>query len=527
MPAPLKISAQTVSEFSKVFSGHTEYYGNSIPTGKTKDGKLEMNSYTKTVSKGDKSLSVEMYRDHLEGKTGLGIAPIKLDNSCSFGVIDIDDYSMDLKQFVSTTRDYNLPFHLFRSKSGGLHVYVFFSDEVNAKKLRDIMKRFLIIFGLPAKTEIFPKQDKLIGSAAPNWINLPYFGGTDSYMYDDTLEPRSLEQALFRIKQYRISWEAFQETYDGLPLSDGPMCLQSLYVRSADMTDGDGRNEYLFNMGIYYKLADPSNFQEAVLAANEKMAEPKLELDIINQIINPIEKKTYSYKCGEHPLCDNCYKDLCKIRKFGKEGDEVSSLSFEGLKQVLTDPPYYVWTVNGINMEFYKESDLRDQRSFGDQCMRHLHLVPNIIKAQRWTEILNKAFSEITTEEVDEESDISPGATLISLFKEYVRTKPRSTSNSQVLSGFIIESDNHYWFKSSKMLEYLRIEKGFKHFADTEIRKRLKTFGVELDKQKKIGPGKNAKLWTINTSKIDTYEDDDNDDDVVSLDEFKKKEQEF
>lgn len=524
MPAPLKISAQTVSEFSKVFSGHTEYYGSSIPTGKVEDGKLKMDCVTKTVSKGAKQLSVEMYREHLDGKVGLGIAPIKLDNSCSFGVIDIDDYSLDKKQFATIIGDYNLPFHLFRSKSGGLHVYVFFSDEVNAKKLRDIMKRFLILFGLPAKTEIFPKQEKLIGSASPSWINLPYFGGTDSYMYDESLERRDLEQALFRIKQHRVSWEAFQDTYDGLPLSDGPMCLQSLYVRSDDMTDGDGRNEYLFNMGIYYKLADPSNFQEAVLAANEKMAEPKKELDIINQIINPIEKKTYSYKCGEVPLCDNCYKDLCKVRKFGKEGDEISSLSFEEMVQVKSDPPYYVWTINGHKMVFYKESDLRDQKAFGDYCIRYLHLMPNIIKNDRWVEILNKSLSSMQTEEVDPETDVSSGAELLRLFKTYIKKKPRTNSKTQVLEGMILKDEQFYYIMPDKFMDYLKNEKQFTAFPKVEISRRLHSaFGVE-SKSKYLASGIQQRLWRVHEDKVKTIEVVT---DPVDMSELKKKEQEF
>ena len=37
--------------------------------------------------------TVEHWEDHLSGGTGLGIIPIRTDNTCYWGAIDIDDYT--------------------------------------------------------------------------------------------------------------------------------------------------------------------------------------------------------------------------------------------------------------------------------------------------------------------------------------------------------------------------------------------------------------------------------------------------
>lgn len=494
-----KVSAAIVNEFASIFSGHKDYYGVSIPTGKKTDkGKLVMNSYTKSSAKGDKELSHVMYREHLEGKVGLGISPIDFENNCRFGVLDIDDYSLSPETFMGISRDYDLPFCLFRSKSGGLHCYIFFSESIKAGLIREIMRKFILLFGLNVNTEIFPKQEKLFSSSSPSWINLPYFGGTDSYMYDMKCEKVPLELALMEVSNRKVRWETLKDKYESLPLSDGPMCLQSLFIRSDTMSDGDGRNNYLFNMGIYYKSSGSVSFEDNIFMANNKLLEPKEESNIVNQIIKPIQKKTYSYRCSDHPLCDNCNVDLCKERKFGKGGDEISSLSFEELRQIKTNPPYYLWMVNGHEMVFYKESELREQQVFADQCMRMLHVVPNTIKRQRWTEILNKAFMDIVVEEVDQADDISPGSLLWEYFKEYILERPKAQSKEQIKAGYIYHDKEAktFIFKKKAFLQFLQLEKSFRFFSPTEIQKRLFDQGVGA-KVYKIAYQSSERVWFV------------------------------
>lgn len=523
----MHVSPALINNFSKMFAGNKSYYGHTILTGSArKNGKLLAKSWGCTAANGDPELSWEMYKNHLEGDKGLGIAPIDINNNCRFGVIDVDDYNLNPKTFMRIVADYNLPFQLFRSKSGGLHIYIFFSEEVKAKDVRYILDKFVLIFGLPRKTEIFPKQERLFNSSNPNWINLPYYGGTDSYMYDVMCNPMGLESALLVIEKRKTTYDNLKRIYEELPLNDGPICLQSLYIRSDDMVDGDGRNNYLFNLGIYYKVSDSVNFEEKLMSANQKMYEPKEEDTMIKQILNPINKKSYSYRCSDHPLCDNCAVELCKLRKFGKGSDEVSSLSFEELKQIKTDPPHYIWIINGHEMVFYKESELRDQKSFADQCMRFLHIVPNFIKPVRWNSILNKAFQDIVVIDVDPEDDLSPGALLWDYFREFILDSPKAQSKEQVKAGYIYKDleNNLFCFKKKRLQAFLKFEKNFNYFTITEIQKRLFDLGVGKGSLY-ITKGSTERIWYIPTKIMK-----DNirlEDDKVSFEDIKPEEGDF
>lgn len=520
------VSAAIVNEFQRVFSGHKKIYGVTILKGTKKDnGKVETISVTKSSIKGDSELSYELYKEHLEGKKGLGVAPIDENNNCRFGVIDVDDYKIDVFTMLKVVVENDLPFKLFRSKSGGIHCYLFFSEEVKASQVRAVLKKFLLIFGLPTNTEIFPKQDKLFSSGSPSWINLPYFGGNDTYMYADNGKPTLFESAYMAIENKRVTLEKINSIYSELPINDGPVCLQSLYLRSSDIVDGTGRDSYLFNMGVYLKASNSTTFEERLLQVNMMLGEPKDSSKIHQQIIAPIQKKSYSYRCSEHPLCDYCLPDLCRERKYGKESDEISSLSFEELKQVMTNPPHYIWIVNGHEMVFYKESELRDQTSFADQCMRFLHIVPNIIKRPRWLDILNKAFKEIKIEEVDPEADMSPGALLIDYFKEYLTQRPKAQSRPQIKNGYIWIDDamKCFIFKKTPLFNYLQNEKSFRFFSPTKMQKRLTEFGV-YSKIYYIEKNWNERVWVLPIKNI--KEEYSIAEDKVDFSDLEKKETE-
>ena len=70
------------------------------------------------------------------------------------------------------------------SKSKGLHLYVFFTDWVDASLTRKILKTLLHKLNLPQDTEIFPKQDKINGKGIGNGIMLPFMSGVgNDYIY--------------------------------------------------------------------------------------------------------------------------------------------------------------------------------------------------------------------------------------------------------------------------------------------------------------------------------------------------------
>src|SRR5205085_1364783 len=121
-----------------------------------------------------------MVEQHLSGERPLGIVPVRSDGLCRWGSIDIDDYGADLIAVVSAVERAKLPLVCCRSKSGGLHLYLFMADWAPAAVVRDWLTRAAATAGFP-RAEIFPKQDQLVideRDDAGSWILLPYYGGT-------------------------------------------------------------------------------------------------------------------------------------------------------------------------------------------------------------------------------------------------------------------------------------------------------------------------------------------------------------
>ena len=121
------------------------------------------------------------YRRHLEGHCSLGIYPLTPEGLVRWSAIDIDRQDPTLAfqliaALVSLGIDHGI--YLERSKGKGYHIIVFLSDWSSAVAVRRIAKAALQIAGLPAATEIFPKQDRLTRQTPwDSYLNLPYFGG--------------------------------------------------------------------------------------------------------------------------------------------------------------------------------------------------------------------------------------------------------------------------------------------------------------------------------------------------------------
>jgi hypothetical protein len=108
--------------------------------------------------------------------------PIRDDATVAFAAIDIDDHGLDLSQLDRDLQEMDVPAVVCRTKSGGAHVYLFFSEPAPANRVRAFLGRLTATLGYP-DAEVFPKQDALQGDDIGNWINLPYHGGDRTVRY--------------------------------------------------------------------------------------------------------------------------------------------------------------------------------------------------------------------------------------------------------------------------------------------------------------------------------------------------------
>lgn len=488
------VSILELEEFRSLFAGRTDAYGVHEPgTERDESGKLKGKSYTRTSA-----LTATQYADHLAGKTGLGVIPIREDDKCYFGAIDVDEYNGERDRTVSIIYQFGLPLVPFRSKSGGLHLFLFFQKDspILAAKVIPILQELRDLLGLPPKTEIFPKQ-KTAASGYGNWINLPYFGESDRGVIGKDGRVMGFAEAMSYMEERRFNEDGVARIFEGLAFSDGPPCLQTLFLQGIRKN----RNNYLFSAARYFKSKyGIDEFEGQLKDLNAALPDPLEEEELDKTVIATHRKKDYSYKCSDTPLCDVCNKGKCKGRRFGVGNNEVSELSFGTMVQYLGDPPYYTWEVSGKEFKFYDENDIIKQVEFQRQCFRHLHYKPAQLKQQAWDAIVNGALRSMETRGVDQLNEISMGAMFRSYFVEFLTQRSMAANRSQILLNRVYEDHalGKYVFQAMDYARYLTETKRFKAYSFPEIQDKLREMGAEQVADYKVDErNKKLKVWLL------------------------------
>ena len=117
---------------------------------------------------------------------------------------------------------------------------MFTKEKVPASLIREFLSNLLFLFGLPSKTEIFPKQTSLGKNqngerTSGSFINLPYFNGNERRAYKPDGSKMDLDYFLKVIEANLQTKESLQEVSNkkikevltGGPeeFADGPPCL--------------------------------------------------------------------------------------------------------------------------------------------------------------------------------------------------------------------------------------------------------------------------------------------------------------
>lgn len=496
----MSISINDVETFRRLFHGHAAFYGRHVydftgPAGEKKKGE----SFTVK-----ETLTIAEYKKHLEGGAGLGVVPITEKNQCYFFAIDVDDYTgrEDLVKRV-----YSLAFPLipFRSKSGGLHLYCFLNSPAPAADCIQAATEMAAALGLKGDTEIFPKQGSLRPGQIGNWINLPYYRGpaATNVALDALARPIGFQEFIQGAAAFQTNIDSIRNFMASLDLADGPPCLQAITLAKETRF----RNEYLFNLARYLKAREGDEFEFAVHKYNMELIEP-LPTKEIESIITSHKKKDYSYRCNGEPICNFCNKKICGVRKFGIGGSDISDVSFEGLVQYLSDPPYYAWQINGVDLKFYSESDIILQSKFRELCMRTLHVLPKRLKDPDWTKIINRALANIETRAIESHDDISPGATLKEFLYEFLERRVKAECLDQIVFDRVFkdETNKEYIFRSKALVDFILETKKFRYFSSVEIQDRIRVMGARPQKVYLSKQG-TARVWTLPFAALEKFID--------------------
>jgi hypothetical protein len=477
----MTISRMLINDFITYFRGNEKVYGQHT-FGTFIDGAKEKGGRNETVK--NTLINDELYITHLEGTgPGLGIVPINYDNMCKFCVIDIDIYdSAVIKnsalRVIKAIMANNLPVSVFKSKSGGFHLYIFFKDFIPAVKARALAQKFIRLLSmdkictLPNKSlEVFPKQNTLTQEQQGSWINLPYYNaaeGDRQAMLDENLDPMDLESAMIKLRDRVRSHEEYEEILQNSNYNDGPPCMQSLYYLN-DVSSN--RNNYLFSFGVYLFKKNEDTFAHELYAINQRLPEPLPDNELEGTVLKSIRTKSYGYKCKESPLCELCSKTECRLREFGiGDGKHVSDLDFGKLKQLASDPPEYYWNINDVEIRFRNEEELLNQNKFRAICVRKLLFAPYKMKDDAWIKALNGFLGEAEIQDIDGE-EIDQKGRLMGYFTEYLTQRAAGRVLESVRSGrtFKDETTGKIYFKGAAFAEWVHTVKNYREFTVGDI----------------------------------------------------------
>ena len=489
------VSNIDAQRFFQIFKGkNNTYVKNALPKTRPEKGVKAKTKIIQVEGKVDK----ELLSQHLSGEFGVGICPINTDGKCYIGVLDIDCYGSKARKVLNFIRDYQLPLLPFRSKSGGLHVYLILSKSVTAKSMREILLQIVYFFALDElygkdKVEIFPKQDSLKEGSFGNCITLPYFNCEAPYTYLLDLDgnPVDFKTALDFIQKHFTTIEAIKTALENLPYNDAPPCLQKALVSECVGSEDSGRNNFLFSFAVYAKKKYGSGFETYVQDVNSKFECP-LEENVVEQICNSVSNNEYIYKCKDIPCSGLCDKVICKKREFGigRDKGHFTGVQYGQLYRYMTAEPYYVWKLRLQGQEQWKdvifkdEAYLLDQKNFARMCVRYLNQAPMQVSNNDWYAILNSVLPNIKDVEVKKESDTSGMNMLRNAFLDYLSNKQaRRDSPYQIRVGLCVRQvqngEAKYYFTHNGFLDYLRTKKI--NFDYNMLRETLKTFGAKED----------------------------------------------
>lgn len=406
-----------LARFMRLFRGNPRSYGQWDPS-RPKD---------KQSLTHDGQYPDQAFADHLEGRgnKGIGVVPIRDDGSTFWGAIDLDnhgsDKDIDIRAVEKKVAAAGLPLLPCRSKSGGVHLYIFFNEPVRADMAKAVLTRWARELEVDGVDCIYPKQGKLTVNSEGerqkgNWINLPYYGqedkGTDRFAVSNG-KRLTLEAFLLQAESMAIDAQALQK-YFADDLTEMPPCLQAK-LKAGGFSPGE-RNDGVYQVAVFCRKRDPDGAKEAAhdLAIRLMPDSPLPFKEREKTIRSAVGSRSSNYKCeGFKDVCD---REACRKLKWGISESEYESMSaratmpqFHSLVKFRNaEPMRFDLQVgdpeNSRKIEGLTIDDLVSFPELRKAVMAKTHIVLPRLKGDEWDKILRSLFDEVVIEDVPEDS---------------------------------------------------------------------------------------------------------------------------
>ena len=446
-----------VDKFRKIFLGLERAHGVTFVDKKGADGeKIKGKSFVQR-----EIVTNNHWLNHLQGKEpSLGIIPITDDNKCRWGCIDIDSYAgFDHQKLINKIKLLKLPLIVFRSKSGGAHIFCFTTVPVEAKLMRDKLLSVSAVLGYGG-SEVFPKQIELKSKDdTGNFLNLPYFNSDDTtrYAFIENGEAASIDGFFGLYERNKLTPEQLEKLKVERPqseFSDGPPCLESLTQNKLD----DGRDRVLYQFIQYAKRKWPEEWSKKINQFNYTHFVEPLDDKVIQEKIKFHSKKELGFKCNEEPMCNHCDKALCKVRKFGIGGESVFPI-LSDLQKVELDEPYYWVNVDGERIKLDTIDSLLDQRFFRRTVTKQINKKPPLITRKEFEKYTDTLLANI------EIIKAPIGSSLIEQLKDHLEEycmndSSATTTKEEIFLGNVWTNEGKHYFIFNKFFHgYLQRRK--------------------------------------------------------------------
>lgn len=482
-----------VARFMRLFAGYDRAYGqyklaasNAAAGEKAKGRGVTVRGL----------VTPHLFELHLAGDmdAGLGIIPLRADNTCSFAALDIDEYNLDLPSIARQVKQFRLI--VCRSKSGGAHCFGFFDPPMPARDVRQYLERIKALIN-KGQAEVFPKQETRASiEDVGNWINLPYFGGDRSLRYaldPETGQALSLDAFISLAESWAMSSLPTVTVPEVEELPEGPPCLHVLLSRGA-FPEGM-RNSGLFNVGVYLRKAHPDDWQDRLLAFNARYCSPPLRLAEMQALVKSLSRADYQYTCKQEPIKSVCSRRLCLSRRYGvgESGDDAS-IEITSITKYPSDPVLWCVEINGRRIETDTQT-LYSHAAFARLCMEKLNRCPAPMPAPRWRKKLDDLLA--SCDEVPPPPDADRNVQFVQFVEAWLYGRAQAKDRDEMLLGKPWQHEGRIWFLSSSLLQHMR-QQGFHYGTAHAVWRALSSLmGARKEKGIMLRGGLYREPWSV------------------------------
>ena len=419
-------------------------------------------------------LTSDKWQEHLDGKVRVGVRP-ENNEKAKWGCIDVDpttykNYSQ--KKYVGIIQEYNLPLVPVKSKSGGLHLFLFLKDWASVEDIRKKLDEWNDTFFMA--NEVFPMNKA---------VTMPYhnMNATTEFAFDDNSNPLMIGSFLTLAESKRLSVKELYnlKTNAYEPEADWqhyPPCVQKLIT---DPWPGNNRNNFLFNILVLENKKTDGNLdikalQEIAIERNKQCFSKPMKSSEAKAIAKSVKMHGYHFKCPpkHNELVPICNKELCKTRKLGI-GPQVPEM-IDQFKEIYytrdTKTIYFSFTYRDQRITVQPE-DMKDEKSWRTKLLRYGIFWLSLPKTRAGPAPFELLLKEITARAIENEKmkftdtiDEEKYNTLKSFFEKTIE----EDDFSKLKDGYVVlDSKTRICYFKRSTLEYYIKAHATKIFSST------------------------------------------------------------